>query len=234
MVHQHRRLNGNGAAAAKRVPKQHILPWARRRRNGGGKSFPQRGLPRKRAITAFVQRCAAKVDHNIRFVAQNKKFDLKFCARFLKPYNAVFRAQRIHRRLFHDFLAIRNAEQAALYGMSLHGEGILRADPFGKRQRPRAVIKLRKAFCMKRAEQKIQPLRIAQPKAAAGNRLHGAFKINASVNGFQPAIAERINLFAEKMLKPEQAACNQGNLCLCHAQFASRISAMRSQAWPSP
>ena len=203
-VGEHRRLDGNGAGAAHRIPEQHFLPRAAVRRHGGGERLAERGGVRLRAVAALMERHAARVDHQRQTVFEEEELQLVFDALLREVREPVVRGEPLDRGFLDDALERGERGQARADAMPLDGESVVPPDPRLERERPHALEHLVKGRRRERPERDIDALRIAQKDIGERDGLLVPEEGHTPVHRLLAVVAQGIDLLAEQMLEPEK------------------------------
>ena len=208
-----RRLDGDGAAAAKRVAEVTAAAVARDVHECGGQRLAQGRRHVRRTVAALVQRRAGRVEVKRGRVVHERELDLIQCAGLGEPADAVAPLERLDDGFFDDLLAVGHGVQRRLQTVALDGEGCVRRQIVRPRQRLDAL----KERVERRRGEAAQLEQHALTEAAADVHARDvrvrAGAAHAAVFGHNIAQPHMAQLIAERALKPEQAR---------HAQFVVR------------
>ena len=94
-------------------------------------------------------------------------------------------------------------------GVTLHGEGVVFADPYLPRQSAGAFKQFVEGLRMEFSKADEDPLRIAEVDIGEGNRLLVAEEGHSAVDGLQSVVSQSVDLLAEKMLKSKKTGGNE-------------------------
>ena len=208
-----RRLDGDRAAAAKRVAEIAPAAVARDVHERGGQRLAQGRGHVRRTVAALVQRRAGRVEIERGRVVHERELDLVQCAGLDKPRHMIALLERLDDGFFDDLLAVGHGVQRRLQTVALDGEGRVR----GQVLRPRQGLHALEERVKRRGGEAAQLEQHALAEAAA--EVHArdvrvrARAAHAAVFGHDAAQAHVAQLVAERALEPEQAR---------HAQFVLR------------
>ena len=208
-----RRLDGNGAAAAKRVAEIAPAAVARDVHERGGQRLAQGRGHVRRSVAALVQRRAGRVEIERGRVVHERELDLVQGAGLGKPVDAVALLERLDDGFFDDLLAVGHRVQGRLQTVALDGEGRVH----GQIVRPRQGLHALEERVKRRGGEAAQLEQHALAEAAADVHARDvrvrARAAHAAVFGHNVAQPHMAQLIAERALEPEQAR---------HAQFVLR------------
>ena len=208
-----RRLDGDGAAAAKRVAEVAPAAVARDVHERGGQRLAQGRGHVRRTVAALVQRCAGRVEIERGRVVHERKLDLIQGAGLGKPVHMIALLERLDDGFFDDLLAVGHRVQGRLQTVALDGEGRV----CGQVLRPRQGLHALEERVERRGGEAAQLEQHALAEAAADVHARDvrvrARAAHAAVFGHDVTQAHVAQLVAERTLKPEQAR---------HAQFVLR------------
>ena len=94
-------------------------------------------------------------------------------------------------------------------GVTLHGEGVVFADPYLPRQSAGALKQFVEGLRMEFSKADEDSLRIAEVDIGKSHRLLVAEEGHSAVDGLQPVVSQGVDLLAEKMLQPKQTGGNE-------------------------
>ena len=208
-----RRLDGNGAAAAKRVAEITPAAVARDVHERGGQRLAQGRGHVRRAVAALVQRRAGRVEIERGRVMHERELDLVQGAGLGKPVDAVALLERLDDGFFDDLLAVGHRVQGRLQTVALDGEGRVRRQIVRPRQGLHALEERVKRWGWEVAQLEQHALAEAAADVHARDVRVRTRAAHAAVFGHDAAQAHVAQLIAERALEPEQAR---------HAQFVVR------------
>ena len=208
-----RRLDGDGAAAAKRVAEVTPAAVARDVHERGGQRLAQGRRHVCRTVAALVQRRAGRVEIERGRVVHERELDLIQCAGLGEPADAVAPLERLDDGFFDDLLAVGHGVQRRLQTVALDGEGRVCRQIVRPRQRLDALEERVERRRGEAAQLEQHALAEAAADVHARDVRVRAGAAHAAVFGHNIAQAHMAQLIAERALEPEQAR---------HAQFVVR------------
>ena len=174
-----------------------------------GHGFTQRSQTHKLTIAALMQTIATGVDCQSCHVSQQRNFNLKRRAGFVKPKPLVRAFQAFHYRLFHSSLDRRYSMQPGQHAAPGNRELRIHRQQVGPRQRLRLVKQGVEIRRRKFAHPNQQSVSTAQPEIAPSNVSLVSLKMNLPVNHAKTGISQPLKFTSHHGLKTKRRSGNQ-------------------------
>ena len=155
-----------------------------------------------------MQGHARCIDHQIRDILKNKKFNLILHACLGEPLLSVSAGQAVNHGFFDNALAVGQRLQLAFDGVPFDGKCVIPPDPILPRERFGPLKERIKTLCGEATDEQQDPLGAPQTDIRARQSGFVPLKKDPPVHGFRAGKSQCIQFFPERFFQPEQAGCD--------------------------